>query len=153
MGKARSKTLTKTNFKKKKKKKICLVSSPYTDPNALSQGNAWLCPYRKYFGASWFWNVWLLHILYSVPPLEAYLCTGGPSPGGEMIILRNKSHGEILKVWMGIFSTALRNKKYGQILDKNTSPYFHRASLVIWPLAMLKKPILASYPYLGLLRR
>ena len=40
-------------------------------------------------------------------------------------------------------------KKYSQILNKNISPYFHSASLVIWPLAMLKEPILASYPSLS----
>ena len=34
---------------------------------------------------------------------------------------------------------ALRNKKYGQILNKNTSPYLHGASLAIWPLTMLKR--------------
>ena len=39
---------------------------------------------------------------------------------------------------MGIFTTALRNKKISQILTKNTSPYFHSALLVIWPLTTLK---------------
>ena len=62
----------------------------------------------------------------------------GPSSSCEMIILRSNSHGRIIRVRMGIFTTALRNKKIRQILDKNTSPYFHSASLVIWLLTMLK---------------
>ena len=68
--------------------------------------------------------------------------TGGPSSSCEMIILRNKknkSHGEIIRVCMGIYTTALRNNKISQILNKNTSPYFHSALLVIWPLTMLKR--------------
>ena len=49
-----------------------------------------------------------------------------------------------------MFTTALRNEKqYGQTLQKNTSPYFQSVSLVIWPLS--KEPILASYPFQGLL--
>ena len=40
---------------------------------------------------------------------------------------------------MGIFTTALRNKKIRQILKKNTSPYFHSVLLVIWPLTLMKK--------------
>ena len=35
--------------------------------------------------------------------------TGGPSSSCEMIILRNKGHGGIIRVCMGIFTTALRN--------------------------------------------
>ena len=42
------------------------------------------------------------------------------------------------RVCMGIFTTALRNKKISKILTKNTSPYFHSALLVIWPLTTLK---------------
>ena len=38
------------------------------------------------------------------------LTTGGPSSSYEMIILRNKSHGEIVRVWIGIFTTTLKNK-------------------------------------------
>ena len=35
-----------------------------------------------------------------------------------------------------MFTTALGNEKqYGQTLQKNTSPYFHSVSLVIWPLS------------------
>ena len=37
--------------------------------------------------------------------------TGSPSSGYEMIILRTNSHGGIIRVFMGIFTTALRNKK------------------------------------------
>ena len=62
---------------------------------------------------------------YFTPP------TGGPSSSFGMIILRNFSHGEIIRVCMAIFMTDVRNKKYNQILNTNTSPYFHSASLVI----------------------
>ena len=65
--------------------------------------------------------------------------TGGPSSSCEMIILRNNSHGGIIRVCMGIFTTALRNKKIRQILKKNTSPYFHSVSFVIWPLTLMKR--------------
>ena len=41
----------------------------------------------------------------------AYCCAGGPSFSCEMIILRNNGHGGIIRVCMGIFTTALRNKK------------------------------------------
>ena len=37
--------------------------------------------------------------------------TGGSSSTCEMIILRNEGHSKILGVCMGIFTTALRNKK------------------------------------------
>ena len=37
--------------------------------------------------------------------------TGGPNSSCEMIILRNTSHGGIIRVCVGIFTTALRNKK------------------------------------------
>ena len=39
--------------------------------------------------------------------------TGGLSSSCEMIILRNNSHGGIIRVCMGIFMTALGNKKIG----------------------------------------
>ena len=42
--------------------------------------------------------------------------TGGPSTSCEMIILRNNSHGGIIRVCMGIFTAALRNKIIRQIL-------------------------------------
>ena len=42
---------------------------------------------------------------------KAAACTGDSSSSCEMIILRNKSHGEIIRVCMGIFMIALRNKK------------------------------------------
>ena len=38
-----------------------------------------------------------------------------------------------------MFTTPSGIKKYRQILNKNNSPYFHSASLVIWLLTMLKK--------------
>ena len=65
--------------------------------------------------------------------------TGGPSSSCEMITLRNNSHGGIIRVCMGIFTTALRNKKIRQILNKNTSPYFHSVSLVIWSLTLMNR--------------
>ena len=40
---------------------------------------------------------------------------------------------------MEIFTTALSNKKVSQIFNKNTSPYFHSASLVTWTLFTLKR--------------
>ena len=61
----------------------------------------------------------------------ACLSTGGPSSSCKMIILRNDSHGEIVRVCMEIFTTALGNKKISQILTKNISPYFRSALLVI----------------------
>ena len=56
-----------------------------------------------------------------------------------MIILRNNSHGGIIRVCMGIFTAALRNKIIRQILKKNTSPYFYSVTLVIWPLTLMKR--------------
>ena len=44
---------------------------------------------------------------------------------------RNKSHGEIIRICIGIFTTALRNEKSNQIFNENTSLYFHSALLVI----------------------
>ena len=41
---------------------------------------------------------------------NASYTTDGPSYSCEMIILQNKSPGEIVRVFMGIFTTALRNK-------------------------------------------
>ena len=76
--------------------------------------------------------------------------TGGSSSSCEMIILHNNSYGGIIRVCMGIFMIALRNKKIRQILNKNTSPYFHSLSLIIWPLTLMKEPILASCPFRGL---
>ena len=38
---------------------------------------------------------------------------------------------------MEIFTTALRNKQVSEILHKNTSPYSHSASLVIWLLGKI----------------
>ena len=67
------------------------------------------------------------------------LSTGGPSSSCKMIILRNNSHGGIIRVCMGIFTAALRNKIIRQILKKNTSPYFYSVTLVIWPLTLMKR--------------
>ena len=40
--------------------------------------------------------------------------------------------------------TALRNKIIHQILNKNTSPYLHSVSLVIWPLPLMKRTALRN---------
>ena len=68
----------------------------------------------------------------------AYKPTGGPSSSCRMIILHNNSHGGIIRVCMRIFTTALRNETIRQILNENTSPYFHSVSLVIRPFILMK---------------
>ena len=52
------------------------------------------------------------------PPFPFTNSTGGPSSSCAIIILRNKSLGEIIRVCMGIFTTALRNKKMRPIFYK-----------------------------------
>ena len=64
---------------------------------------------------------------------------GSPSSSCKMITLRSKSHGENIRVCMGKFTNANLRKKNSQTLYKSTSPYFHSASLVVWPLTMLKR--------------
>ena len=59
---------------------------------------------------------WELAMLTCEPFSEQ--TTGGPSSSCEMIILRNNSHGGIIRVCMGIFTTALRNKKYVKFSKK-----------------------------------
>ena len=62
------------------------------------------------------------------------------------------SHGEFIRVWMEYLRLLLRIKKHNQFLNKNTSPYFHSASLVIWPLSpltMLKRTHFNKLPFLG----
>ena len=44
--------------------------------------------------------------------------TGDPSSSCEVIILRNNGQGGIISVCMGIFTTALRNKKYVKFSKK-----------------------------------
>ena len=70
-----------------------------------------------------------------------------------MIILRNNSHGGIIRVCMGIFTTALRNKIIRQILKKNTSPYFYSVTLVIWPLTLMKRTHFSELSYESWKRR
>ena len=70
--------------------------------------------------------------------------TGNPSSSCEMISLRNNSHGGIIRVCMGICTTALRNEQIRQFLNKNTSPYFHSVLLVIWPLTLMKRAHLSE---------
>ena len=84
-----------------------------------------------------------LNVLETFDPLQFYLISvrsvygyftpsiDGSSSSCEMITLRNKSHGENIRVCMAIFTIDVRNKKYDQILNTNTSPYFPSASFVI----------------------
>ena len=73
---------------------------------------------------------------------------GSPSSSCEMILLRNNSHGGIIRICMGIFTTTLRNKKIRQIFNKNTSPYSTVYRLLTW----WKEPILASCSFRGFQR-
>ena len=76
----------------------------------------------------------------------------GPSSSCEMIISRNKSHGEIIGVCVGIFMTALRNIN----TVKSSTKIPHHTStvcrLLSYRLLCWEEPILASHPFLGLLR-
>ena len=78
---------------------------------------------------------------------------GGPSSSCDMIILRNNSHGGIIRVCMGIFTTALRNKQNTSNSQKKkphlTSTVYHLLSdrLLWW-----KEPILASCSFRGFQR-
>ena len=81
--------------------------------------------------------------MYKIPDFS----TGGPSSSYDMIILRTNSHGGIIRVCMGIYTTALRNKKIRQILKKKyltlryLTPYFDE-----------KRCISASCAFLGFQR-
>ena len=84
------------------------------------------------------------------------LCTdptiGGPSSSCEMIILWNKSHGEVIRVCIGIFTTALRNKKNPfKFSMKIPHLTFTVHCLLSDRLLCWKEPILAIYLILGLL--
>ena len=79
---------------------------------------------------------------------------GGPrSSSCEVVILRKKSHGEVLRVCMGIFTTALR---YNKDTVKFSTKILHLTStlhrLLSDRLLCWEEPMLASYPFLGLLR-
>ena len=71
---------------------------------------------------------------------------GGPSSSCDMITLHNNSHGGIIRVCVGIFTTVVRNKTIRRILNKNISPYFHSVSLVIWPLTLMKRTLFSELP-------
>ena len=45
----------------------------------------------------------------------------------------------IIRICKGTFTIARKKWKYSQILNKNTSPYFHSASLFAWPLTLLQR--------------
>ena len=102
----------------------------------------WIFPNMNILHVKW---IKLIHILcvrgdfWQFLPFKLVFPTGGPSSSCEMIILHNNSHGGIIRVCMRIFTTALRNKIIRQILNKNTSPYFHSVSLVIWPFTLMKR--------------
>ena len=78
--------------------------------------------------------------------------TGSPSSSCEMIILRNNSQGGIIRVCMGMFTTALRNKKIRQILKKiphlTSTVYRLLSNRLLW----WKEPILASCSFRGFQR-
>ena len=71
-----------------------------------------------------------------------------------MIILRNNSHGGIIRVCMGIFTTAIRNKKIRRILKKKkilrltSTVYCLLSDRLLWR----KERILASCPFRGFQR-
>ena len=95
----------------------------------------------NYPTVKYLWNKWAESLGFPVTILAwtTEQITGGPSSSCEMIILRDNNHGGIIRVCMGIFTTALRNKIIRQILKKNTSTYFHSVLLVIWPLPLMKR--------------
>ena len=70
----------------------------------------------------------------------------------EMIILHNNSHGGIIRVCIGIFTTALRNKKIHQILKKvphlTSTAYCLLSDRLLW----WKERILASFTFRGFQR-
>ena len=99
--------------------------------------------YRNYVNSAFLFlysSIPILHFLM----YPTILCTGGPGFSCEMIILHNDSHSGIIRVCMRMCTTALRNKTIRQILNKNTSPYFHSVSLVIWPLFLMKSTHLSE---------
>ena len=92
------------------------------------------------------------HFFFSVylfPGFEFRRSTGGPSSNCEMIILRNNSRGGIVRVWIGISTTAQRIKNFVKLSMKIphlTCTAYHLLSdrLLSW-----KEPILASCPFRG----
>ena len=78
--------------------------------------------------------------------------TGSPSSSCEMIIFRNNSHSGIIRVCMGIFTTALRNKKYVKLSKKishlTSTAYCLLSDRSLW----WKERILASCPFRGFQR-
>ena len=79
--------------------------------------------------------------------------TGSPSSSCEIIILQNKSHSEFLRVCMAYLRPLLGIKNFIKTLNENTSLFFTQYIARNRPLTMLKEePILASYPFLRLLR-
>ena len=62
-----------------------------------------------------------------------------PSSSCEMIILRNKSDGEIIRVCVGIFTTALMNKKEKLLLCK-----FRNSNSLKWALFNIVSGQIAS---------
>ena len=70
-----------------------------------------------------------------------------------MTILRNRSHGEIIRVCMRIFTTAPRIKKYSRILNKIPHLTSTEHRLLSGHLLCRKESILARYPFLGFQHR
>ena len=73
-------------------------------------------------------DVLTCHVTIRKPSMST---TGSPSSSCEMIILRNNSHGVIIRVCMGIFTAALRNKIIRQILKKK--PHLTSTQLELGP--------------------
>ena len=71
---------------------------------------------------------------------------GGPSSSCDIIILRNNSYGGIIRVFVWAYLRPPSGiNKIRQILKKNTSPYFHSVSFVIWPLTLMKRAHLSEF--------
>ena len=85
----------------------------------------------------------------SISRFSTYIGKARPSSSGEMIILRNNSQGEVIRVCIGIFTTALRNKKYVKFSIKISHLSYTAYHLISDRLLSWKEPILASCPFRG----
>ena len=78
--------------------------------------------------------------------------TGGPNSSCEMIILCNNSHGGIIRFFMGIFTTALRNKKKTSNVKRKITHLTSTAYCLLFDrILWWKEPILGSCPFRGFL--
>ena len=79
-----------------------------------------------------FWSIAILQLWLSRSQVAQDPAVGWSSCELRVMAKLKEFVWEYLRPLLGI-------KKYNQILNKNTSPYFHSASLVIWPLTVLKR--------------